>query len=598
MKVKLFLILFLLFSTFKIFAIDIDNQTSNIEILPQSYIYIDKTNKLSKKEIENKIFISNYKSIISLGFSPNSALWIKFKLKNRTNQYITKIIEYSNPLTEHIEFFDGNNRKIDGTWHIASSRTTIHPIFLVTLKPKEERIFYLKAHSTISTIIAQLVLWNQNDFIQKDTKQKILIIIFFTIMFTLLLYNFFIYFFTKDRAYLYYILYLVAIIINESTYTGVAQLYILPNEWTIFVTKYIMILTAFLIIMIILFTREFLHTYRFKRLDMFLKIYLYIVPILSILSCNNFLFNANIIIFFLPLGGLIIFTGFYALFHGVKEARFYVIGWSLVLSALIITNLQTLGIWEINEFVKYINDFAFIAETFLFSIALAHRIKITNEKLILLQQEEQNRLEKLVALKTKELKKSLAKEELLHKELNHRVKNNFQMILSLIKLQILNLSNSNLKEELITIQNRINSIAKLYEILQIDTHKPQKTKEYFSSIIHNIEQNFDYEVQIIYHIDIELSTDKLIYCGLILNELVTNSFKYAFNNSGVIEVSLYQKDKSIYFIIKDNGKGYKSNSNCNSLGLLIVQTLVDKQLLGTIKTNTVDGVENIISWKI
>ena len=596
MKIKLFLIIFLLFN--KISAIEIDNQSSNMEILPQSYIYIDKTNRLSIDEIKSKNFIANQKKIISIGFSPNSALWIKFKLKNITNHPITKIIEYANPITEELTFFNNNKTIIEGAWHIPSTRTTINPIFTIRLNPNEERVFFLKAHSTISTVIAQIILWSPQDFNLKDERQKVLIVIFFTIMATLLLYNFFIYFFTKDRAYLYYILYLLAIIINESTYTGVAQLYILSNEWTIFVTKYIMILTAFLIIMIILFTREFLHTYRFKYLDMLLRVYLYLVPILSILSCNNFIFDANIIVLFLPLGGLIIFTGFYALWNGVKEARFYVIGWSMVLIALIITNLQTLGILEINELIKYINDFSFIAETFLFSIALAHRIKVTNEKILELQQKEQYRLEKLVSIKTKELQNSLAKEELLHKELNHRVKNNFQMILSLIKLQILNSSNDTTKKELTTIQNRINSIAHLYEILQIDTHKPQKTLEYFQAITNHIEQSFKADIKIIYHIGIELSTDRLIYCGLILNELVTNSFKYAFKEGGLIEISLYQKDKKVYFVIKDNGVGYNTLSTNNSLGLLIVQTLVDKQLLGTIQTNTDKGVENIISWEI
>jgi len=599
MNLKILLNILLLFSI-KLFAIDINTQSSNLEIMPKSYIYIDFDNNLSKNIIETKSFIKNSKTILSLGFSPRSALWIKFKLKNKTNKTIRKIIEYANPLTEEIEFFNGKQKIVEGTWHIPSHRSSIHPTFKITLKAKEERIFFLKTHSTISTVIAQLTLWNIYDFQEKDTNQKILIFLFFTIMLTLLLYNSFIYLFTKDRAYLYYILYLIAIIINESTYTGVAQLYILSSFWTIVLTKYIMILTAFLIVTIILFTREFLHTSQFNRLDRLLKIAIYFVPILSLLSCNNFLFNSNIIILFLPLGGLIIFIGFYTLFHGVKEARFYVIGWSMVLIALIITNLQTLGILMINEYVKYINDFSFIAETFLFSIALAHRIKITNEKLFTLQKNEQERLKKLVTNKTQELKKALEKEELLYRELNHRVKNNFQMILSLIKLQILKSTNKSIKSELTVMRDRINSISHLYETLQIGGDKDIDTKHYFENIIDNIKLGFNKEVEIVLDIKYSLSIDKIIYCGLILNELITNSFKYAFEKNGLIEVSIYQNEDIVYFIIKDNGSGYPSIINNNSLGIIIVQTLVDKQLLGTIKRYTKDkeGVEYIISWKI
>jgi len=592
-------IFWLIFFSISLFGLNIDINSSNIELLPTSEIYIDHNNSLSLKEIKDKKFKKIKTTIFSMGFAPNSALWIRFRLTNKTDKPLTKIIEYANPLTEEIYFFDKNQTQIDGTWHIKKDRFSINPIFYIYLQPKEERVFYIKAHSTISTVIVQLLLWNPKDFYKRDQKHKERIIIFFTIMLTLLLYNGFIYLFTKDRAYFYYLFYLVAIILNESTYSGVAQLFFLSQEATIFVTKCIMLLVAFMVVSIILFSREFLHIYRFSWLDRLYRAVLYFVPTVSILSCNNFLFNSNVIILFLPIAILIIFSGFYALFHGVKEAKFYVIGWSFVLFALMLTNLQTLGILKINEHVKYLNDISFVLEAFLFSIALAHRIKITNEKLIQLQQEEQERLQKLVSIKTKELQESLKQEELLYRELNHRVKNNFQMILSLIKLQILNSQNPKLKTELTTVQNRINSIAYLYEILKIDKHKAHKTKEYFQAIINHIEQIYFGEVEIIYNISIELPINKLIYCGLILNELVTNSFKYAFDKAkGVIKISLYQKGEYIYFIIEDNGKGYKEKEDTNSLGLLIVQTLVNQQLLGKIETFRDRGVKNIISWKI
>ena len=579
----------------QIFAIDIDSTTTNIELMPISKIYIDKKSTLSIDEVKNREFIANSKPIISLGFNPSNALWIKFTLTNRTDKKLKKIIEYANPLTEDILFFDKNQTIIEGTWHIPKSRKSINPIFYITLNPHERRTFYIKAHSTISTVIAQLILYNSDDFMVHSFKHKILIVMFFTTIITLLLYNFFIYFFTKDRAYLYYILYLIAIIINESTYTGVAQLYILSQFWTILFTKYIMLLVAFLILAVIQFTREFLQTKQFKRLDILLKSSLYLVPILSLLSCNNFIFNSNIIISFLPLAILVIFTGFYALWHGVKEARFYVIGWSLVLLSLIITNLQTLGFIDMNYLVKYINDFSFTAETFLFSIALAHRIKITNEKLLAMQKEEHYKLEYLVAQKTQELNLALDKQELLYRELNHRVKNNFQMILSMVKLQIMKSKN---KSELITIKDRINSISRLYEILQINQNRDIDTKSYFEDIITNISRGFTKRVDIKYSIDYNLKIEQLLYCGLILNELVTNSFKYAFENRGDISISLYKKDSRVYFTIYDNGKGFIRDTNSNSLGLLIVDTLVTKQLLGSWSIQSKNSTKVEIIWEV
>ncbi len=592
----LFFILFYFYSMPN-FAIEITNKSSNIELFPLSQYYLDKTNKASLQEIKQKEFLTNNQKIRSFGFNPNQSVWIKFNLKNSTSTPLTKIVEYTNPLTETIIFFDGKREIIDGTWHIPKSRKSINPTFTITLKPHEERTYYIKAHSTISTVIVQLKLWNPKDFANQATHHLMLIVLFFSIMGTLLLYNLFIYLFTHDRAYLYYLLYLIAIILNESTYSGVAQYYFLSSYWSQTVTEYIMLLIAFMIVSIVLFTREFLHTTQFPRLDKLLKSTLYGVPIVSLLSCNNFLFNSNIIVLFLPIGLLVMWVGFYALYKGVKEARFYVLGWSLVIIALLMTNLQTLGIIHINSLVKYINDFAFTAEAFLFSIALAHRIKITNEKIIQLQKSEQERLERLVEQKTHELKVALNKEELLYRELNHRVKNNFQMILSLIKLQNLKVDNPTLKKALLTIENRIYSIADLYALLQLDT-KELDTLSYFKAIVERIQQGFNKEVDVSYNISYSLPLNQLVYCGLILNELVTNSFKYAFKaRGGKLTITLEHVDSNIYFTVKDNGKTATSTSNSTTLGVLIVQTLVTEHLNGEFQSSYNNGLRSTIVWK-
>ncbi|SFV71339.1 Sensory transduction histidine kinase [hydrothermal vent metagenome] len=598
MNFKTFLIYFYLLSI-PLYALDITEHNSSVELLPFSQFYIDKSNKLSVEEIKKREFSNIKKEIFSFGFHPNQALWVKFKLRNQTDKPLRKIIEYANPLTEDVIFFDKTEQIVEGSWHISNSRESINPAFTIKLNPYEERTFYIKAHSTISTVIIQLRLWNSKDFNHYTTKHLMFIVLFFAIMGTLLIYNLFIYLFTNDKAYLYYLFYLIAIILNELTYSGVAQYYFLSPELSKIVTEYIMLLIAFMIVTIVLFTREFLNTKHFPLFDSLLKSTLYGVPILSLLSCNNFLFTSNIIIVFLPIGALILFIAFYLLYHGVKEAQFYVFGWSLVVVALLITNLQTLGIMDINHIVKYINDFAFTAEAFLFSIALAHRIKINNNKIIEMQQSEQQRLQTLVTQKTHDLQISLNKELLLHKELNHRVKNNFQMILSLIKLQTLKSDNESLKKLLSTIENRIYSISYLYSLLQIQNREID-TKTYFQSIISHIQYGFEKEVKIVYNINYNLPIDELVYCGLILNELVTNSFKYAFDSrGGELIVSLEIFDNSINFTIQDNGsKPISSSKSSNTLGLLIIQTLVEEHLGGEFKFTYNRGVKNIIRWKI
>jgi two-component sensor histidine kinase len=294
----------------------------------------------------------------------------------------------------------------------------------------------------------------------------------------------------------------------------------------------------------------------------------------------------------------VIYVGFYALLHGVKEARFYVAGWSLVLVALILTNLQTLGAVPINEGIGYLNYAAIAAEAFLFSIALAHRIKVVNEQWQELQQEKQSELEQAVAQKTNALHASLQKEELLRRELNHRIKNNFQMILSLIRLQIHKTDSSTTRRELSVAQDRIRSIARLYDILRIDQRNAQDVRHYFQAIVDYIAAGFAKNVQVRLRTSVRLPVDQMIYCGLIVNELVTNSFKHAFDQTGRITILLLRHETHICLVVRDNGRGYVPQPNDHALGMSIVKTLVEKELLGTIQIRNRKGTETIISWQI
>jgi two-component sensor histidine kinase len=103
--------------------------------------------------------------------------------------------------------------------------------------------------------------------------------------------------------------------------------------------------------------------------------------------------------------------------------------------------------------------------------------------------------------------------------------------------------------------------------------------------------------------NIFLSADTAIPCGLIINELVTNSLKYAFPayRKGIINIELiYHNDNKMTLIVKDNGIGLPKNFDINStdtLGLQLVTTLV-KQLDGTIEVNSSGGTEYIITFSI
>ena len=128
------LALFIIFSS-NIYAniLNIDENTKNINLLQYSEIYIDKTRSLTIEDIKNSNikFEKNDKNILAYGYSPDLDVWIKITIKNNSNKPILKIIEYNNPLTTNIDFFDSNKNihLRDGFLIDNLDKSTINPIF-------------------------------------------------------------------------------------------------------------------------------------------------------------------------------------------------------------------------------------------------------------------------------------------------------------------------------------------------------------------------------------------------------------------------------------------------------------------------------------
>jgi PAS domain S-box-containing protein len=204
------------------------------------------------------------------------------------------------------------------------------------------------------------------------------------------------------------------------------------------------------------------------------------------------------------------------------------------------------------------------------------------------------------------IKQSLKEKEVLLKEVHHRVKNNLQVISSILNLQSSYIKDVNTLNLLKESQNRIKSMAFIHESLY-------QTKDFtsinFSEYIVNLSKNLvhsysSYDNDIELRLDIEdvfLNLDLAIPCGLIINELVSNSLKYAFlaDDEGEIVVGLHVKGDNLELVISDNGVGLPKHidyRNTESLGLQLVVTLVD-QLNGTIKLDNRKGTKYTITFK-
>ena len=170
--------------------------------------------------------------------------------------------------------------------------------------------------------------------------------------------------------------------------------------------------------------------------------------------------------------------------------------------------------------------------------------------------------------------------ELQLAEIHHRVKNNLTIITCLLELQIGELKDDSSRFHFQQSINRINSIAKVHELIYASEDMASvDIKEYLEKIIPAIQVSLvGFKKDVEFKFDIpshKLKVNQAIPLGLIFNELITNSFKYAFNGSerGEITIDMKIDHKRVTFVYEDSGNGFKSEANfknSNNLGLTLI----------------------------
>jgi two-component sensor histidine kinase len=204
-----------------------------------------------------------------------------------------------------------------------------------------------------------------------------------------------------------------------------------------------------------------------------------------------------------------------------------------------------------------------------------------------------------------DLEDSLKEKDLLIKETHHRVKNNLQVISSLLNLQSDYIKDKTEKEFFRESQNRAKAMALIHELLYQSTNMGRiDFAEYVKTLVYDIyksyKSNFEFIKLILELKPITLDINTAIPCGLVINELVSNVMKHAFTpgEKGDLNINLSSYNENLVLIIKDNGIGFPSSidfKNTETLGLKLVNTLVD-QINGKIEITADNGTEIRITF--
>jgi len=220
--------------------------------------------------------------------------------------------------------------------------------------------------------------------------------------------------------------------------------------------------------------------------------------------------------------------------------------------------------------------------------------------------------QKILKAKNEEIKlqrdaiiKKEKEKDLLLKEVHHRVKNNFQIVSSLLELQTKGIEDEKALELANDGKNRVKSMALIHQKLYQNEDGLINFDEYIKLLVKELSAMYGSNKQINTSVNSEnmmFDVDTAIPLGLIINELITNAYKYAFNNNSEksLNISIDKRKDDFYkLVVSDNGPGLDSSINLKkvkSLGLRLVTRLV-KQLQGSINQSNVNGANFEVLFK-
>lgn len=198
------------------------------------------------------------------------------------------------------------------------------------------------------------------------------------------------------------------------------------------------------------------------------------------------------------------------------------------------------------------------------------------------------------------ISKSLEEKETLLKEIHHRVKNNLQVVSSLLSMQSRFIEDEHALGAVNEGQSRVESMALIHQKLYQESNlSGVKVREYIEDLAEVLKSSYSIHDNIEFEYDVEdltIDVDTIIPIGLILNELICNSLKHAFPNNaeGMISIKLKEENNQLQLEVRDNGIGSAEKRSEKTFGMVLIDSLAMK-LKATLETNSNQGTSTILS---
>jgi two-component sensor histidine kinase len=627
MKRFIFLFLLLSYNAYSFSQVNVlskkDNQVlEHFQVLADDNYSIERIIKDSSLAFANNPVLSN--------FSKNKAYWLKCTVNNPleiAKEYYVSIF----PIMENtLYYYDKETKNWEAKKDGLGVKEGLRKVcFLPIILYSGNNTFYIKmdVHTVEKykyRMKSHIRLVDYHKYKKNEQRITIYWIITLAIIFLLFLYNLYTYYVFKDKTFLYYLwivfggmLYITSLhkFFNillpyrsfEVLLSKEGYIYTIDFNGVVIQIAIVLVITGF-----VQFTRTYLQTkIIFPKWDATLKylniLYTIFSLFVTILTFTGIWYNfhystlyLNIIIVVIIL--LLILMGILAYKGKHPFGKYYLLANVLPLLLMLCVAIYFIMVRSVayGDGANWLPNLAIVSLILTFGIGLAARINVLKKDL-----GNEQLQAALLKNNLQAVEQSSKEKDLFLKEIHHRVKNNLQIISGLLYMQFKDNKDEQMRNKLKQAQERIKSMALVHnKLYETEDNVHVYIKEYIKDLAASIVQsNTPAGKSIVLHIEenepINLSLDTSISLGLILNELITNSCKYAFGNKdkGQIAIAITKQTNGYQITVQDDGSGLAKNyEEKNSLGLHLVTNLA-KQLGGSALFENKNGTIVTILFK-
>ncbi|MFL5729031.1 MAG: 7TM diverse intracellular signaling domain-containing protein [Cytophagaceae bacterium] len=618
---KIFLILLVLMPAFTTMAsvpvILTDQQEDYFIDFDKVDILEDKTGKLRIGQVSSTEFTDRFvssKEKFPVNANPSSVYWLRFTINDNSPENVSWLIESYNFRIKVLDLYTslGNGKyklQKNGDSLDFSRRIFDHKNFeyLLPIDRRGPQTYYVKFQNVYPTR-AILVIRAYTRFTSYALSEYFMLGLFYGMVVVIGLYNFFLFVTIRDRAYLYYVIYVFSFALFSMCQDGTGFQYLWPehpdwNEYCIPIAQWN------LVVWLLMYSKSFLNVKeKIPLLNTIINVYIWVRTLLFLLSVTVWhemfdLHYIDLIPFLLAyIASIISYT------HGLSSARYFVAGFTILLIAFLINNLRILRILPPNAFTAYSMNIGAILEMILLSIALADRIKEIKES-DLLKERVNRELEKKVKERTEAFlqQKNIIKEKVQEHDnfiykVSHDIKGPLKSIIGLtdvgMKDDVKN-AHEYFKHIMKSAKRLDNIVMELLLITKVNRAKVDLEKINFKNMVEEIKGSFEHLPNykgMRFELDIEQKAD--FYCEnfilySIFQNLIENAIKYrkTYYHESYLKIKIEVDEKQAKIEFADNGVGmsseyhgkvfdmfYRIHSDKDStgLGLYIVKISVEK----------------------